>query len=174
MTAVFALSVLLSLYVAPGKVGLMLFAIRDDEERARGLGIHVTTAKLVAFGISAGLTAMAGGIWAYYIGFIYPEFAVDPLVTVGAVLMAFLGGRGTIWGPTLGALILVPAQQYLAFSQGASQLYLVAYAAIFLVVMLLMPRGILPSIADLVAARRSSNGAHRADGPRAEMPEAVT
>jgi hypothetical protein len=51
----------------------------------------------------------------------------------------------------------------------------VAYAAIFLGVMLPMPRGILPSIADRVAARRSSkNGAQRADGPRAKMPEAVT
>ena len=70
---------------------------------------------------------MAGCIWAYYVGFIYPQFAVDPLVTIGAVLMAFLGGRGTIWGPMLGALILVPAQQYLAYSQGASQLYLIVY-----------------------------------------------
>jgi branched-chain amino acid transport system permease protein len=173
MVVVYAVSVLLSWYVATGRLGLMLFTIRDDEDRARGLGIHVTYAKLVAFALSAGLTAMAGGIWAYYIGFIYPQFAVDPLVTVGAVLMAFLGGRGTIWGPTLGALILVPAQQYLAFSEGASELYLVAYAAIFLVVMLVLPRGILPSLRDMVAARRSSNGAHAAGGPRAEMPEAA-
>ena len=169
MVAVYALAVLLSWYVATGKLGLMLFTIRDDEDRARGLGVQVTYAKLVAFAISAGLTAMAGGIWAYYIGFIYPQFAVDPLVTIGAVLMAFLGGRGTIWGPTLGALILVPAQQYLAFSQGASELYLVAYSAIFLVVMLLLPRGILPSLRDMVAARRSPNGAHTVDSPRAEV-----
>ena len=49
----------------------------------------------MAFAVSAGLTAMAGCIWAYYVGFIYPQFAIDPLVTIGAVLMAFLGGRGT-------------------------------------------------------------------------------
>jgi branched-chain amino acid transport system permease protein len=173
MAAVWALSVLASWYVATGRLGLMLFTVRDDEDRARGLGIHVTWAKLWAFAISAGLTAMAGGIWAYYIGFIYPQFAVDPLVTIGAVLMAFLGGRGTIWGPTVGALVLVPAQQYLAFSQGASELYLVAYAAIFLVVMLLLPRGILPSLSDL-AARRWGNGASAADGRRTEMSEAAT
>jgi branched-chain amino acid transport system permease protein len=64
--------------------------------------------------------------------------------------MAFLGGRGTVWGPTLGALILVPAQQYLAYS---SQFYLIVYAGVFLGVMLLMPRGILPSLRDLVQAR---------------------
>ena len=69
---------------------------------------------------------MIGGVWAYYIGFIYPQFAVDPLVTIGAVLMMFLGGKGTLWGPALGAFILVPAQQYLALPLGASQLYLLA------------------------------------------------
>ena len=59
--------------------------------------------------------------------------------------MAFLGGKGTIWGPALGAFILVPVQQYLAYKLGASQLYLVGYASVFLVIMLLLPRGILPS-----------------------------
>ena len=149
--------------VSAGKLGLMLFAIRDDEDRAHGLGIRVTYAKVIAFSVSAGLFAMPGAIWAYYEGFIYPQFAVDPLVTIGAVLMAFLGGRGTIWGPMLGALILVPAQQYLAYSQGASQLYLLGYSAVFLVIMLLMPRGIIPSLRDLMVrhnpfARPAANG----------------
>jgi branched-chain amino acid transport system permease protein len=153
MVAVLLSSVLISWAVATGKLGLMLFAIRDDEDRAHGLGIRVTYAKVVAFAVSAGLSAMPGAIWAYYEGFIYPQFAVDPLVTIGAVLMAFLGGRGTIWGPMLGALILVPAQQYLAYSQGASQLYLIGYSAVFLVIMLLMPRGILPSARDLLVSR---------------------
>lgn len=152
MLAVFLGSVLTCWIVSTGKLGLMLFAIRDDEDRAHGIGIRVTSAKVIAFCASAGLFAMPGAIWAYYEGFIYPQFAVDPLVTIGAVLMAFLGGRGTIWGPMLGALILVPAQQYLAYSQGASQLYLVGYSAVFLVIMLLMPRGIIPSVRDLAAS----------------------
>jgi branched-chain amino acid transport system permease protein len=152
MLAVFLGSVLTCWIVSTGKLGLMLFAIRDDEDRAHGLGIRVTSAKVIAFCVSAGLFAMPGAIWAYYEGFIYPQFAVDPLVTIGAVLMAFLGGRGTIWGPMLGALILVPAQQYLAYSQGASQLYLIGYSAVFLVIMLLMPRGIIPSLRDLVVS----------------------
>jgi branched-chain amino acid transport system permease protein len=168
MVGVYLASLATCWVVATGKLGLMLFAIRDDEDRARGLGVRVTYAKVVAFAVSAGLTSMAGGIWAYYEGFIYPQFAIDPLVTIGAVLMAFLGGRGTLWGPTLGALILVPAQQYLAYS---SQLYLVAYAAVFLVVMLTMPRGIIPSVRDLVAARRP--GRERRGEPTA-APGATT
>jgi branched-chain amino acid transport system permease protein len=84
---------------------------------------------------------------------------VDPLVTIGMVLMAFLGGRATLWGPVIGAFILVPAQQYFAYEFGASHVYLVAYAAIFLVIMLLLPRGILPTITDRLRIRRRRQGA---------------
>ena len=153
MVGVYIAAVLMCWAAAGGKLGLMLGAIRDDEDRARGLGVRTTYAKTVAFAASAGVIGMAGGIWAYYEGFIYPQFAVDPLVTIGMVLMTFLGGRGTVWGPTLGAVILVPTQQYLAYSQGTSNLYLLAYSAVFLVIMLLMPRGIIPSVRDLVTAR---------------------
>ena len=128
--------------------------IRDDEDRARGLGVHTTAVKVTALAVSAGLVGMAGAVWAYYIGFIYPQFAFDPLITIGMVLMAYLGGKGTLWGPALGAFILVPAQQYLAYRLGASELYLVGYSAVFLVVMLLMPRGILTSLGDRITARR--------------------
>jgi branched-chain amino acid transport system permease protein len=155
MLGVLATAMLVSWWIRTSKLGLALFAIRDDEDRARGLGVQTTFAKLVAFGASAGLVAMAGGVWAYYIGFIYPQFAIDPLVTIGMVLMVYLGGRGTLWGPVLGAFILVPAQQYLAYDLGASQLYLVGYSAVFLVVMLLMPRGILPSLGDQVRRLRA-------------------
>jgi branched-chain amino acid transport system permease protein len=164
MVAVLALAVLTCWWVRGSRLGLMLFAIRDDEDRARGVGIRTTAAKVAAFTVSVGLTAMAGGAWAYYIGFIYPQFAVDPLITIGAVLMTFLGGRGTLWGPTLGAFILVPAQQYLAYQLGASELYLVSYAAVFLVIILLLPRGILPSIAD----RRASRPGRAAEPVRSE------
>jgi branched-chain amino acid transport system permease protein len=154
MLAVFALAMLICWWVKGSNLGLLLFAIRDDEDRARGLGVHTTAVKLAALSTSAGLVGMAGAVWAYYIGFIYPQFAIDPLITIGMVLMAYLGGKGTLWGPALGAFILVPTQQYLAYRLGASELYLVGYSAVFLVVMLLLPRGILPSLADRLARRR--------------------
>jgi branched-chain amino acid transport system permease protein len=81
------------------------------------------------------------------------------------VLMAYLGGRATVWGPVLGALILVPAQQYLAYQLGASQLYLVAYAAVFLLIMLFLPRGILPSLADRRRRRIAGRTPEPADTP---------
>jgi branched-chain amino acid transport system permease protein len=155
MLGVLALAMLASWWVRGSKLGLALLAIRDDEDRARGLGVQTSFAKLASFGISSGLVAMVGGVWAYYLSFIYPQFAVDPLVTIGMVLMVYLGGRGTLWGPVLGAFILVPAQKYLAYRLGASDLYLVGYSSVFLVVILLLPRGILPSLADLVRKQRT-------------------
>jgi branched-chain amino acid transport system permease protein len=143
------------------KLGLMLLAIREDEEKARGLGVRVTGAKLIAWSLMVWLTAMVGGVWAYYLTFIYPESSVDPLVMIGAVLMAFLGGRGTLWGPAIGALVLVPAQQYMITRLGASQLYLVGYSAVFIAVLLLLPRGILPSLRSVRDAQREHRRTRR-------------
>ena len=153
MLALLLLAIMVSLYFRRSKIGLSLAAVRADEDKAHGVGVRVAGVKLIAFAASVGITAMIGGVWAYYVGFIYPQFAVDPLVTIGMVLMTFLGGRATLWGPVVGAFILVPAQEVFAYQFGASQVYLLAYAAIFLVIMLLLPRGILPTIADRLRNR---------------------
>jgi branched-chain amino acid transport system permease protein len=145
MAALLALTVAACWAVRTSKLGLALNAVRDDEDRARGFGVQTELVKLIAFALSAGLTAGFGAIWAYYITYVYPPFAFDPLLSLGAVLMAFLGGRRTLWGPVVGAALIVPAQQYFAYSYGASQLYLVAYAALFLLVIYLLPDGIIPS-----------------------------
>jgi branched-chain amino acid transport system permease protein len=170
--SIFAVATFVTWHVGRDRLGLMLFAIRDDEDRARGVGVRVTEAKVLTFAISVGVTAMIGGVWAYYIGYVYPQFAVDPLVMIGSLLPVFLGGVGTVWGPVLGAFILVPAQQWLAYRYGASELYLITYAAVFLSIVLLLPKGILPSIKDSVARRRDRG---RPPPRRAELatPEVV-
>jgi len=148
LLALLVLAMLLTYGTLRSKAGLALATVRGDEDKARGLGIPVAGVKVLAFAVSVGLTAMVGAVWAYYqVGIIYPQFAVDPLITIAVVLMAFLGGRGTLWGPVLGAFLLEGSQQYLAYELGASQFYLIAYAMIFLLIILALPRGILPSIA---------------------------
>jgi branched-chain amino acid transport system permease protein len=154
MLALLLVALALCWLMLRSKLGLMLLAIREDEEKARGLGIRVTGAKLIAWSLMVWITAMVGGVWAYYLTFIYPESSVDPLVMIGAVLMTFLGGRGTLWGPTIGALVLVPLQQYMITKLGASQLYLVGYSAVFMVVLLVLPRGIVPSLRGALDASR--------------------
>jgi branched-chain amino acid transport system permease protein len=155
MTALLALAVILFEAVRRSRLGLSLTALREDEEKARGLGVPTQPLKIGAFAVSVGITAMIGGVWAYYLTFVMPQYAIDPLMMVGIALTAFLGGRGTLWGPTIGALIVVPAQQYLAFWVGASDLYLVSYAAIFLIVILLLPRGVVPTLGERLRARRA-------------------
>ncbi len=168
MLALLLASLAACAFVLRSKLGLALFAIREDEEKARGIGVRVTTAKLIAWWLSIALTAMVGGVWAYYLTFIYPQSAVDPLVMIGAVLMAFLGGRGTLWGPVVGAFLLVPAQQYMLIRLGASRLYLVGYALVFMAVLLLLPRGILPSLQDVIARLRERRRTRRRPSVREE------
>lgn len=156
MLILLALCVVIFELVRRSRLGLSLTALREDEEKARGLGVPTQPLKIGAFAVSIAITAMAGGVWAYYLTFIMPQYAIDPLLMVGTALTAFLGGKGTLWGPAIGALIVVPAQQYFAFRLGASDLYLVSYAAIFLVVILLLPRGVVPSLGEWLRKRRSA------------------
>ncbi|GAC1456764.1 MAG: branched-chain amino acid ABC transporter permease [Ktedonobacteraceae bacterium] len=139
-------SVAIAWWVRNSKYGLGLLAIRDDEDRALGLGVKTGPSKLVAFVISALIVGMVGAIWAYFVESIYPPSGFDATFDVAVVLMAYLGGLGTISGPILGALILEPAQQYFTLQYGANGYYLVVYGALFLVIMLLLPRGIVPTL----------------------------
>lgn len=149
------------------KIGLSLAAVRADEDKAAGIGVHVNGVKMLSFCVSVGLTAMVGGVWASYQFYIYPQFAFDPLITIGIVLMTFLGGRATLWGPVLGAFVLALAKEYLAYSLGADKFYLVAYALVFLVVMLFLPRGVLPSVQERLRRRKARTQPPAAPGASA-------
>lgn len=135
-----------SWWVRHSKYGLGLLAIRDDEERALGLGVKTWPSKLIAFVISSFFVGMLGGLWAYYIESVFPNSAFNALFDVALALMAFLGGIGTLAGPILGALILIPAQQYFASDQTLTAWYLVLYGGLFLAVILLLPEGIIPTV----------------------------
>jgi branched-chain amino acid transport system permease protein len=167
MAALLVLTMGLTFATMRSKVGLSLLSIRADEDKARGVGVRTTGVKVLAFSVSVGITAMVGAVWAYYQSFIYPQFAIDPLVTIAIVLMTFLGGRGTLWGPVLGAVILESGQQLLTYQLGAVQLYLIVYALLFLVIILLLPRGILPTIEDRLRMRRRRRRADASASPPA-------
>jgi branched-chain amino acid transport system permease protein len=136
------------------RFGLHLLAIRDDADRARGLGVQAGRVKLAAFVFSAIPVGMVGGMDVYFIGQIFPQFAFDPLFDISIALMAFLGGLGTLAGPLLGALVLESLQQYFTQTFSAGGTYLVVYGVLFLAVVLLLPRGVVPSVSQLLSARR--------------------
>ena len=172
MLALAVLALVVSWWIRQSKFGLGLLAIRDDEDKALAVGVPTRAFKLTAFVISAALVGMIGAVYGYYVTFIYPQFVIDPLIGISMVLMVFLGGLGTLSGPVLGAVLLEPAQLQFAYHFGASRLYLVLYSAVFLVVILLMPRGIVPSVAELVRRWRRRRGPTATiDGSRkAEAP----
>jgi len=158
MLVLAVLGLLTSWWIRRSKFGLGLLAIRDDEDKALAVGVPTRTFKLTAYVISAVLVGMIGAVYAYYVTYIYPQFVVDPLIGISMVLMAFLGGLGTLSGPVIGALLLEPSQLEFAYRFGASRLYLVFYSAIFLIVILLLPRGIVPSVRALIGRRRTAKG----------------
>lgn len=153
--AILVVTVAVAVVVRRSRLGLQLLAIRDDEDRALGLGVRTRRVKLFAFTLSAIPVGMVGAVYAYFIGQIFPQFAFDPLFDITVALMAFFGGLGTIAGPLLGALVLESMQQEftLRFSAGGG-IYLIVYGALFLVVILLMPRGVLPTLRDGLASLR--------------------
>jgi branched-chain amino acid transport system permease protein len=165
------LGLAVSWWIRRSKFGLGLLAIRDDEDKALAVGVPARAFKLTAFVISATLVGMIGAVYGYYVTYIYPQFVIDPLIGISMVLMVFLGGLGTLWGPVVGAMILEPSQLWLAYNFGASRLYLVFYAAVFLLVIILMPRGIVPSLMDLLKRWQRSRAVGSA-GPTTGTREA--
>ena len=176
MLVVLAIALFICWYLRSAPIGLAMFAVRDDEDRAAGIGVLTAWPKYSAFALAAFIAGMAGALWSYRIGFIYPQFAFDPgPLLIGTVLVALFGGIGTLWGPALGALLLVPLEQELAYRLGGRQLYLLVYVLIFIAVMRLLPRGIIPTASDLLARGRRSRQVNSAPPPGvASRPDALT
>ena len=156
------------------KYGLGLLAIRDDEDRAFGLGVKTGPYKLVAYVVSTIFVGMAGGMFVYFIGTIFPQFTFDPIVDVNLTTIAFLGGLGTLAGPLIGAVLVVPLQQWLTLQFGGSSLNLILFGSFLLVILLVMPRGIVPTLQSKWLSWKASRpkGA-RVSATRQERPALV-
>jgi len=138
-------AIALSWLVRGSRFGLQLLAIRDDEDRARGLGVRAMRVKLGAFVLSAFVTGIVGGVWVLFIGQALPNTVYNPNYDLTVALMGFLGGFGTLWGPVLGALILEPLQQQITLHYTNGYTGLIVFGALFLLVILFLPRGLLPT-----------------------------
>ena len=163
---ILVLTVLVSWLIRRSRFGLQLLAIRDDEDRALGLGVKTRRLKLTAFVISAIPVGLVGGLYFDFVGQIYPQFAFDPLFDLSIALMAFLGGLGTVVGPLLGALVLESLQQYLTQTFSSDATYLIAYGVLFLAVILVLPRGVVPGVTEWLERRRAKaalSAAHERD-----------
>jgi len=156
--AMLLLALAVSWWVRSSKYGLGLLAIRDDEERALSLGVKTGRYKLVAYVLSSFFIGMVGAFVVFYVGSIYPEQGFSPAFDVVIALMVFLGGVGTILGPLVGGLLVVPLQQFLILQYGTTPLEPVLYGGLLLAVILLLPEGIVPSLRKRWQAWRIKQG----------------
>lgn len=137
-------SLLVVIAVSRSRLGYQLRAVREDEQSAMAAGISPLRVKLLAFMISAGLTTVGGGIYGIYLSFMEPDVLFNLFFSVQIALTAIVGGRGTVWGPALGAVILVGSSEI--FRTTFAQANMLVYGVLILVVMLFFQRGILGEI----------------------------
>ncbi len=148
-------AIVIAWLVGRSRFGLQLRAIRDDEDRARGLGVKAMQVKMAAYMISGTITALIGGVWFYYLNQVQPQTGFNPLFDLTLVLMIFFGGYGSIAGSVLGALIIEPLSLWLNTIPALNGFNEIVLGAILLLVLLFMPRGILPTGAEFITKIRT-------------------
>jgi branched-chain amino acid transport system permease protein len=186
--ALVAMTIAANWLVQHSKLGYYFQAIREDQDAAHSLGIHLALYKSFALAISTFFTAWAGSFYALYVGFIDPSTVLSIDISVQIVLICIIGGIGTILGPVVGALVLVPLSEalrsnliYEALSRAGvvregsrvgaflkenlAHAHVLIYGILVVIVILYMPDGVL-GFARKLAARRSPTGAVVGGGSR--------
>jgi branched-chain amino acid transport system permease protein len=138
------------------RVGFAWRAVKDDVIAARSLGVRIFRSKMVAAALSGFFTGMGGAIYAQYVGYIDPDSVLNGSLSILIALPAVLGGVGTLWGPIIGAAVLIPVSEvsrsYLGGSGRGTDLML--YGLLIVVVALARPQGLV----SLIGVRRRAGG----------------
>lgn len=166
---------LISWRIVRSPVGLVLRAMRDDEEATNVLGKNTGRAKLLIFVISAGFTGIAGSLLGAFNSFISPDF-FDLSTSVLVFTIVVLGGTGTILGGIVGAIIVVGLPEMLTFLPttpgGGTYLQQVIYAALVLIFLVLRPQGIAGRYESVTSRARTRKPQDTA--PEPERPAKMT
>lgn len=144
--------------ISRSRLGYALRAVREDDEAAAAVGFNVFKVKMQGMAISAGLTSIGGSLFAVFVRYIDPASVLNlPEVGVRIVLIALLGGVGTLTGPVLGAFLFIPAitQLQAQLSDAPPGLNLVAVGVLLVVIPIALRKGIVGTAATAV---RSSRG----------------
>ena len=146
MLAIALAAVYTSYRVRHAKLGLGLRAIAEDEIKAEAAGIPTRLYKIIAFALSGLYIGMAGGVWGYYLTYLKPTIFFQILTSAQIVLMAIVGGRGTVAGPVLGAILLVGADELLVAKLGSTELNIAAKGVMMLAILMFFPDGIVGTL----------------------------
>jgi len=144
--------------VTRGRFGYQMRAVREDENSAMAAGISPTSVKVRAFMLSAALTAAGGVIYGLFLSALQPQPMFELPLSVRIALVAIIGGRGTIFGPLIGAILVTLASEL--FRNIFADANLLIYGALIVFVIIFMPRGIMGEIHRRAVRRRyaSSTG----------------
>lgn len=160
-----ALSVLVCSLIVNSKLGKVMVAVRDAESRTRFLGYRVEYVKLFAFTVSAIMAGIAGALYVPQVGIINPsEF--DPANSIEVVIWTAVGGRGTLIGPIIGAIVVNLGKSW--FTTTLPELWLFALGALFIFTTLFLPKGIVGLWNQIFGARKTVAAG---DQPEAPTPE---
>lgn len=142
----FFLGILYVNWFRKSRLGFQLRSIKDNEEVAKSLGVNVHWAKIKTYAIATAFVSVVGSFHACYIKNIEPEDTMSLDISILIALMAMLGGAGSLWGPIIGAAVLIPLKSYLKEWLGAQVgligIDLIIYGAIIMLVSAAEPRGI--------------------------------
>jgi branched-chain amino acid transport system permease protein len=127
------------------RFGFRLQAVRDEPEAAASIGIAVARHKVLAFMLSAAMMSVAGTFYGQYVLVLDPERLLSTEISIIVLLMTVLGGSGTLWGPALGAGILIPLSEYsrIWFGGTGRTVDLIIYGILILAVCMWRPNGML-------------------------------
>jgi ABC-type branched-subunit amino acid transport system ATPase component/ABC-type branched-subunit amino acid transport system permease subunit len=149
-----------SAWIRRTKFGTGLVAIREDEGKAAAIGVPTALYKTLAYAASAFFIGVAGGVYAYFLTFLNPLGAFNILTSVTVVLAALVGGRGTLWGPVIGAFVVSFASEAATVYGGGSQSRLLLFGLALVVIVLFLPDGLLPTVRRLLDRRRATPVEH--------------
>jgi ABC-type branched-subunit amino acid transport system ATPase component/ABC-type branched-subunit amino acid transport system permease subunit len=139
------------------RFGMSLVAIREDEAAAEAAGIRTLAWKLKAITLSGALAGAAGGFYAVVLLVVTPPAVFGMLVSAQALIVAMFGGVGTLWGPVIGAVVLVPLSEVLHAQLGniIPGIQGVVYGVAIVAVILLAPEGVFWKVKDVLLRRRA-------------------
>jgi branched-chain amino acid transport system permease protein len=159
--ALLVISLLISLKVENSRFGMSLFAIKQNEPAAEAAGIDTWRWKMLALMLSGALAAMAGGLYAVVLLVVTPEAVFGMLVSAQALILTLFGGVGTLWGPVIGAVVLVPLAEGLNAKLGnvLPGIQGVVYGVAIIAIILSAPEGVYWRIRDRFANRRAEPAA---------------
>ncbi|MFQ5995777.1 MAG: branched-chain amino acid ABC transporter permease [Acidiferrobacterales bacterium] len=137
-------------YLERSKAGFYFRAIREEPEAASSLGVNVSLYKLFAYMLSAAFMSMAGSFYAQYVLVIDPETVFALTLSILVLLMAVMGGVGTLWGPVIGAAVLVPLSEAtrIYFGGTGGTVDLMIYGALIVLICIFRPSGLFGIVKD--------------------------